>query len=69
MSETSSNAGIASNANAFKCMVDLFFFYAKVEQIMVRYCNFTSFTDAVASATVARQIIHPGTLVCLGLAR
>jgi hypothetical protein len=50
-------------------MVDLFFFYAKVEQIMVRYCNFTSFTDAVASATVARQIIHPGTLVCLGLAR
>jgi hypothetical protein len=49
--------------------VDLLFFYAKVERMLVRHLNFMIFADAIAPAMAARQLIHPGTLVCLGLAR
>jgi hypothetical protein len=48
--------------------VDLFFLYAKVEHIMACQFNSAIFADAIAPAMAARQLIHPGTLVFLGLA-
>jgi hypothetical protein len=48
--------------------VDLFFFYAMVGYIMAR-----RFVDLHLNATVpaaaSRALVHPGTLVFLGLAR
>jgi hypothetical protein len=49
--------------------VDLFFFRDMVEHIMARCFNSAIFADAVAPAMAARPLVHPGTLVFLGLAR
>jgi hypothetical protein len=49
--------------------VDLFFFYAMVGYIMARYLKFAILNDAIACAMAARRLVHPGTLVFLGLAR
>jgi hypothetical protein len=49
--------------------VDLFFFYAMVGYIMARYIKFAILDHAIASAMAARRLVHPGTLVFLGLAR
>jgi hypothetical protein len=49
--------------------LDLFFFYVMVGRIMARHSNFVIFADAIAPAMAARRLVHPGTLVFLGLAR
>ena len=36
---------------------------------MARYFKFQLFADAIACAMAARRVVHPGTLVFLGLAR
>ena len=36
---------------------------------MARCLKLTMFADAIASAMAARRLVHPGTLVFLGLAR
>jgi hypothetical protein len=40
-----------------------------VDHIMARYLKFAFLADAVACAMAARRLVHPGTLVFLGLAR
>jgi hypothetical protein len=40
-----------------------------VGYIMARYINFAILDHAIASAMAARRLVHPGTLVFLGLAR
>jgi hypothetical protein len=40
-----------------------------VGHIMARYFKFAFFSDAIACAMAARRVVHPGTLVFLGLAR
>jgi hypothetical protein len=40
-----------------------------VSHIMARYFKFAVLDGAIASAMAARRLVHPGTLVFLGLAR
>jgi hypothetical protein len=49
--------------------LDLFFFYAMVGDIMARHFKLANLDGAIASAMAARRLVHPGTLVFLGLAR
>jgi hypothetical protein len=49
--------------------VDLFFFRDMVGHIMARHFSSLIFADAIAPAIAARRLVHPGTLVFLGLAR
>jgi hypothetical protein len=49
--------------------LDLFFLRDMVGHIMARRFNSAIYADAIAPAMVARRLVHPGTLVFLGLAR
>jgi hypothetical protein len=49
--------------------LDLFFFRDMVGHIMARDFNSAIYADAIAPAMAARRLVHPGTLVFLGLAR